>query len=249
MKLPAFLNDRLVGERRAIALLAIGIFTFLFSLLALAQGGAWVPCFAALAIVYGFAFFGLAAEWFWARWFAMGIATSGMSMAALGVVTQGFNGALLFWGGVHALFYLPLLGDDMAERYELQSAWRKRYQLDEQAVLRIKRAVHSTATALPTLILYTLAPRQDQGAILLLLAASVGFFALLRMKTWSIVALATTAIALVISSIFAPVQVGGYGFGCAALQFSGWQLVTISAVALTLPAILFARPMARFLRR
>ena len=71
------LRRRLVGERRALALLALGFLTTLFVLVALAQGGAWAACFAALAVTYGVAFFGIASEWFWARWFTMGIASSG----------------------------------------------------------------------------------------------------------------------------------------------------------------------------
>ena len=94
IELPSFFEDKLIGERRAVALLSLSVFTILFGLLALAQGGAWVPCFAALAVTYGIAFFALAAEWFWARWFAMGIAMSGMTMAALGLVTQGIHGPL-----------------------------------------------------------------------------------------------------------------------------------------------------------
>ena len=88
------LRLRFVGERRALALLVLGFYTTLFLLVALAQGGEWARCFGALALAYGLTFFGVAAEWFWGRWFAMGIATSGMTMAALGLVTSGWNGAL-----------------------------------------------------------------------------------------------------------------------------------------------------------
>lgn len=187
---PVPIYTRLIGERRALALLCLGAFVTLFVLVGLAQGGQWALCFGAMALVYGLAFFGIASEWFWGRWFAIGIATSGVTMAILGLVTSGWNGALLFWGLMHAAIYLPLLGSDMSSRYELQTAWRERWQLDDAAVARIKRAVHSTATALPTLIFYTLAPREGRSLAPLLLLATIGVVGLVRMRTWGIVALA-----------------------------------------------------------
>ncbi|MCK5798923.1 MAG: hypothetical protein KAI47_17140 [Deltaproteobacteria bacterium] len=198
---PVSLLTRFLGERRALALLALGGFVTLFILVALAQPG-WVACFGAMALVYGVAFFAIAAEWFWGRWFAMGIATSGLTMAVLGLVTNGVNGSLIFWGVMHGAIYLPLLGGDMAKRYELQHAWRERWHLDDAAVARIKRSVYSTASALPTLIFYTLAPRPGRGMVLgVLVLASVGTLGLLRLRTWGVLALAGAAVGTAISAV------------------------------------------------
>src|SRR5512140_3940542 len=89
---------QLVGVRRALSLFVIGFCTTLFILVALAQGGPWARVFYALAAAYGVAFFGLAAEWFWGRWFAMGLSASGITVAILGLVTNGWNPAVLIWG-------------------------------------------------------------------------------------------------------------------------------------------------------
>ena len=207
------LRRRIVGERRAIALLSLGALTTLFVLVALAQGGAWAACFGALALTYSIAFFGVAAEWFWGRWFAVGLATSGLTMAGLGLVTAGWNPALVVWGLFHLVVYLPLLGAEMSERYELQSAWRERYNLDDAAVARIKRAVHSTATALPTLIFYTLAPREDQALVLMGLGLLVvGTAGLLRMRVWGVLlmigAAGVTASSLLVSTAPASLAIG-----------------------------------------
>jgi hypothetical protein len=242
------LPTRLLGERRALALLALGAFITLFVLVALAQGGAWVACFGAMALVYGTAFFGIAAEWFWGRWFAMGIATSGLTMAVLGLVTNGVNGGLIFWGLMHAAIYLPLLGGDMAKRYELQTAWRERWQLDDAAVARIKRAVHSAATALPTLIFYTLAPRPDRGMLLGVLALSVvGMIGLLRMRTWGVLALGTAAVGVMVSVLSVPCCGASYA-PLAGVAFPATTIGLLAALFLGFAVAPFVRPALRFLR-
>ncbi|PID38767.1 MAG: hypothetical protein CSB49_03870 [Proteobacteria bacterium] len=242
------LLTRLLGERRGLALLALGAFITLFMLVALAQGGAWVACFGAMAIVYGVAFFGVAAEWFWGRWFAMGIATSGLTMAAIGLVTNGFSGGLIVWGVMHAAIYLPLIGSDMAQRYELQKGWRERWQLDDAGVARIKRAVHSAATALPTLIVYTLAPRPDRGMLLGVLALGVlGVVGLLRLRTWGVFALAGSAIGVAISTLSVPCCGATYA-PLAGVAFPAASIGLLAALLLGCAVAPFAGPAFRFIR-
>lgn len=181
--------ENLTRERRALSLLVLGFYTTLFVLGAINLGGAWFRCFLGLGIVYGLAFFSLAAGWFWARWYTMGIGVSGMTMAAIGVIQLGLDPGLLIWGGLHLIIYLPLLGEAMAEMYEGQPAWRERFGMDEHGVHRLKRAVGSAATGLPTLIMFTLAPRQGSMAPLLALGLAVlGFYGLVRLRFWGVVA-------------------------------------------------------------
>lgn len=240
---------QLLGERRALALLILGFYTTVFVLVALAQGGAWAPCFAALSVTYGVAFFGVAAQWFWGRWFAMGIATSGVTMAVLGLATNGWNVGLAIWGALHGLIYLPLLGMRMAADYEDSPEWRERYQLDEHGVARVKRAVHSTATALPTLIFYTLAPRQDQLAMIALLAlAGFGTVGLLRMRVWGVMLL---GLAGAWAAIDAWIGLPPCAFSFPACGVAVWlpAVGTIAALALLLAVAPFARPAVALLRR
>ena len=179
---------QLLGERRAVALLMMGFYTTIFFLMGVLLGGDWLTFFMALALVYGVGFFALAAEWFWARWYAMGIGVSGISMALIGMANLGWNTALAVWGGMHLLMYLPLLGEKMADRYENKPRWRERYALDDYGVARLKRAVSGAATALPTMVMYTLAPRQDQGLLALgiLGLVGLGLVGLLRLKVWGV---------------------------------------------------------------
>jgi hypothetical protein len=188
-------SSQLLGLRRALSLFVLGFCTTLFIMVALAQGGPWARVFWALGAAYGVAFFGLAAEWFWGRWFAMGLGASGITVAILGLLTSGWNPGLLIWGGIHLLVYAPLIGDAMAERYENQRAWRERYGLDEHGVARLKRAVKGAATALPTLIFYTLAPREGTDLRWVLVPLlGLGLFGLLRMRFWGVLLVGLTAL-------------------------------------------------------
>lgn len=183
-------NWQLTGERRALSLLFLGFYTTLFFIVGLSMGGEWARCFYAMAGVYGLAFFSLASGWFWARWYTMGIGLSGIMMAAIGLVTTGWNPGLAIWGGMHVAIYLPLLGEGMAERYEGKEEWREKYNMDEYGVERLKRAVKSAATSLPMLVFYTLAPKQDSLALAGILAlAGLGFIGLVRMRFWGVAAL------------------------------------------------------------
>jgi hypothetical protein len=233
----------MLGPRRALSLFVLGFTTTIFILVALAQGGAWGRCFFALAAAYGVAFFSVAAGWFWGRWYAMGLAASGITLSILGLVTSGWNASLAIWGGVHLLIYGPLAGDAMAELYEGQRAWRERYNLDENGVLRIKRAVKGAATALPTLIFFTLAPRDGSGLEgLLVVGGALGLLGLVRMRFWGVALLALTAVGLA-------TQLGGASPG--AMAAPGVPLLGAGVLALgaLLYAVLpFLRPAARFLR-
>ena len=231
---------QLVGLRRAVSLFVIGFCTTLFVLVALAQGGPWARVFYALAAAYGIAFFGLAAEWFWGRWYAMGLSASGITIAVLGLVTNGWNPGLAIWGGIHVLIYLPLIGDAMAERYENQRAWRERYGIDEHGAARLKRAVKGAATALPTLIFYTLAPREGNDLRLLLVPLlALGLLGLLRLRFWGVLLIGLCAAGTAIGTAldvnqatpFIDGQIGLSGLGLVALAALLWSVAPFVAHA------------------
>src|SRR5690242_4515386 len=81
----------LVGERKAIALLCLGFFTTLFAINALfSPAPELTPLFAGLAACWGIAFFAVAADWFWGRWFAVGLGNFGWTSAAWIMLSEGF---------------------------------------------------------------------------------------------------------------------------------------------------------------
>jgi len=237
---------QLLGERRAISLFVLGFCTTIFLLFGMIVGGAWARCFYALAAAYGIGFFGLAAEWFWARWYAMGLAGSGITLTILGLITSGWNLPLAIWGGIHLLIYLPLLGSSMADRYEYQEAWRAKYSIDEYAVTRIKRAVKGAATALPTLIFFTLAPRDGNNldaTVALPILAGLGLYGMLRMRFWGVALLGLVTGLTLISALSMPDGMIAFSQG---VTLPGVGLVAVAALSLAVAP--FVIPAYRWLR-
>lgn len=235
----------LLRERRALALILLGFCTSIFAILALAQGGAWVPCFSAMAVTYGLAFFAVAAEWFWGRWYAMGLASSGITMAVLGLATAGWEIGIAIWGGIHLLIYAPMMGLAMAERYEDRPDWRKRFALSEDGAARIQRAVKGAAAGLPTLIFYALSPKQDQMLMgVLVLAAGIGLFGLLKFRFWGVLLLGSLAATLGVLSL------SGDAFAVTAMHSTfRWSLGVAACLALGWAVSPFVIPSYRYWQR
>ncbi|HWU90913.1 MAG TPA: hypothetical protein VN253_26790, partial [Kofleriaceae bacterium] len=77
---------KLVGERRALAAAVMVFYFLLYSLFAvLGVIPELTKALAALAGVYGLAFFALVAGYFWARWYAVGVGLYGVITAAVGM--------------------------------------------------------------------------------------------------------------------------------------------------------------------
>jgi hypothetical protein len=193
---------KLVGERRAVAAITFA-FYFLVYLLVPLQGG--VPEFArvffALAAVYGLAFFALVAGYFWARWYAVGVGLYGIITAAVGMWQIGPEPVFVFVGGTHALATLVLWGTAMSEKYDGQTAWREKFHMDEGAVQRLGRSVIRAGVSLPFVLLYALAPKQTAAELALSIGAlaltGFGLRAMIRMRTWGVLALGAAGALLV----------------------------------------------------
>ena len=67
----------MVGIRRAIALLFLGFYVTQFAMTAWLGPDELYAAYLGLALCYTLAFVGLAAKWFWARWFAIGVGNFG----------------------------------------------------------------------------------------------------------------------------------------------------------------------------
>lgn len=204
-----------VGERKALALAGLGFYAVMFTLIAIlfraqppeVDVAKFAPVFFGLGACYGFGFFALAADWFWARWFAMGLGSSGVSLVVWTVfISRQLPSTLLIFGLVHLGILVFLAGDRVAERYDGREDWRKRFQLDEQAVLRLKRSVTRAATSLPTLIVLALQPREDEAELVAFIAiatlATGGVYGLLRNRVWGVLALGAAAASVVTAGFF-----------------------------------------------
>jgi hypothetical protein len=185
---------KLVGERRALSAVIFAFYFLVYLIIGL-QGV--VPdldkAFYALAGVYGLAFFSLVAGYFWARWYSVGVGLYGVITTAVGIWQLGPEPVLLFVGGTHLAATLMLWGHAMSVPYDGQTAWREKFHMDDNAVQRLGRSVIRAGVSLPMVLLYALAPKPGSTTLALsgvaLVLAAFGLRALVRMRTWGVLAL------------------------------------------------------------
>jgi hypothetical protein len=239
---------RLAGERSALAAAVLAFYGFLFLLVTLNPPPGWATCFGTLAGLYGIGFFALVAGYFWARWYAIGLGMSGFISAAFSMWQMGPEPVLLFYGGTHVFISLALWGSAVAARFDGQPGWRARFHLDEHGVNRLGKAIIRAGISLPYIVMYALAPKQPGGAseLLPLLAlglAGTGLWALIKLRTWGVVALAGSA-----ATLFASISNGG---STAAAPAHAGEVVAFGvagAILIGAAAVPFIAPMARFVR-
>jgi hypothetical protein len=246
-------------ERGALAMLAASFFGIFYLVFGLNAPDGWGRVFVSLGLCYLIAFIALASQWFWARWFASGLGWSGFMVGLMSLVMVGWHPAFGIYTGMHLLILATLWGRKMAERYELQTEWRERYGMDEFGVTRLGKAVTRGSASLPTLIMWALAPREGQGLVeqllptLLFLLGALGVAAVLRLRTWGLLALGAAAglalaVTLLTPSMSAFASAAGADLPLARLwQTLGDPVLAVGWGALAL--LPFARPIARFLRR
>ena len=184
--------------RRALAALALSVFVTLYFLVSLNAPDGFARVFLALSLCYGVAFVGVAAEWFWGRWFATGLAWSGIMLAVAVLVMMGWMPQMAIFGGIHLIVALALAGKKMADRYDGQEAWRTKYKMDDFGVARLQKTITRAAASLPSLIIWALAPKEEGmafaiGGFAALALAAFGLRGLVKMRSWGVVSLAGAA--------------------------------------------------------
>jgi hypothetical protein len=239
----------LLGIRRAISLLLLSLFFWNCLLVALLGPEDMYPCYAALAGVYGVAFLGVAAEWFWARWFAIGLGQFG-AFSLLALPQVGPEPSLLIFGIGHVLIALFLGGEGMAARYEHSESCAERYNFQEESLILMRRAIKSAGMSLPFLILFTLGPRPELLHLAALGLGVAGVAGVLRGRTWGLLATgAAGAIALADGLGLFGAPTHGYFLttpsGSLILHGPGFALL---AATMLLVPLVFARPLVRFVR-
>ncbi|TMQ09993.1 MAG: hypothetical protein E6J91_28430 [Deltaproteobacteria bacterium] len=215
---------KLVGERRALAAAIMAFYFLFYGVLAYSQiAPDFTKAFAAIAGVYGLAFFSLVAGYFWARWYSVGVGLYGVISAAVGIWQIGAEPLLVFMGGTHLAATLFLWGQTMSEPYQ-----------------RLGRSVIRAGVSLPFILLYAFVPRPDGAAALALVAfvlAAVGLRGLVQLRTWGVLAIGVAG-ALILAMVSA--DVAARGFDAFAVR------PTIAAGMLISAVVPFLRPIARF---
>lgn len=230
--------------RVALALLALSFFAVIYTMNALLAPPEWRAMMLGLGACYIAAFLALAAEWFWGRWFAAGLGYSGAMVGLLSLVMIGVHPALLVYGGLHVVVVAALWGPKMAAHYELQTAWREKYGMDEPGVAKLGKTVTRSAASLPTLIMWALAPRTGQGLALLAGAVALaGLVGVLRMRTWALLAFLGAAVAAIVAAT--PAAAVSLGVGG---TWSVWAPAPMSSLWLLAAVLPFAPAAWRFVR-
>jgi hypothetical protein len=240
----------MVGLRRAIALLILGFYVTQFAMTAWLGPDEMYACYLGLALCYGLAFIALGAEWFWARWFAIGVGNFG-SLLLLVLFKVGLEPIIAFFGFTHLAIAVLLLGEGMAARYEHSEVTAERWNFQEESLVLMRRAVKSAGSTIPLLILYGLAPRPEPEQLVALGLGVAGLVGLLRGRTWGVLALGAAGLVAL-----------AHGIGLFGTPPTGYLLLTptggpivygagvglLAAFALLVPAI-YARTFARYVRR
>ena len=246
--------------RRALAALALSAFVTLYFLVSLnpdlPEGLGRV--FLALSVCYAVGFVGVVAEFFWGRWFATGLAWSGVMMAIAIMAMLGWVPQLAVFGGLHLLVAVTLMGKKMAARYDLQEAWRTRYKIDEYGVARLRKAVTSTAASLPSMIMWALGPKEEAlaiGGVAALVLAVFGLRGLIKMRSWGVLAIggaAAVAGGLAVASALFGATCHEMAAGVSSATLPGIASIVAAPLAVVFLAVAvlpFVGPVARYLRR
>jgi hypothetical protein len=233
---------KLVGERRALAAAIMAFYFLFYGVIAYSQLiPEFTKAFAAIAGVYGLAFFALVAGYFWARWYAVGVGLYGVITAAVGMWQIGAEPVLLFIGGTHLAATMFLWGQTMSAPYDGQSAWREKFHMDDSAVQRLGRSVIRAGVSLPFILLYAFAPKPDGTSMIVSLAAfmlaAAGLRGLVQLKTWGVLALGAAG-ALMLTLVGADVVSHGLSAIAVRPAIAGGMLVAAVAP--------FFAPIARF---
>lgn len=202
---------RLVGERKACAAAVLGFFATIFFLNGVAGPPEFMAMFLGLALAYLAGFFGVVAGWFWARWYGLGLAFSGVLIGAMLWWQIGLEPIVMIYGGSHLAVGLALWGRGMATAFDGRTDWRQRWRMDENAANRLGKAVMRAGASLPYLIMAGLAPKQDLALVAAALLAGVGVFGLVRLRTWGLIAVGAASILAVVGAW----PLGGFGIASA----------------------------------
>lgn len=189
----------LVGERKACAAAVMAFYGTIYLLNALVGPPAFMPMLVGMALAYMTGFFGLVAGYFWARWYTLGIAISGVIIAIMLWWQIGFETIVIIIGATHGLAALALAGTALQPSFDGRKDWREKYRLDDNGANRLGKAIMRAGASLPYLIMAGLAPRQGQGMGMLALVCAlglgvVGLHALIKLRTWGVLALAAGAL-------------------------------------------------------
>ncbi len=222
------------------------MYGFLYLVVTMQAPDGWGAAFGSLSLIYAAGFLGVVAGYFWARWFVIGLGLSGFMTGAISLLQIGaLEPSLVFYALTHLSITGLLWGDGMSKHFDGRKEWRQRFHLDESATNKLGKSVIRVGVSLPYVVLFALAPRE--GAELALIGGvSVvsGAWALSKMRSWALPAMAGGAIAMLAAALSGPM--------IAPLDADlamNLDLLAIGAIGFTMLAIApFVGPIVKFLK-
>jgi hypothetical protein len=233
----------LVGERKAVAALALAAFTTLFTINSLVAPPGLALLFAGMALVYGLGFFGLVSGWFWARWYALGLGFSGVAMAGMIAFQIGMDPTVWIWGVPHALVMAGLVGRHAAASFDGRVDWRERFRLDESSAHRLGKSITRAGASLPYLVMAALAPKEGNEMLVAGLLGVAAVAALVKLRGWAPLALVGAGVTLL--AVGGGTLIGASAVGLGSLPVAASTLAGALLLGAALP---LAGPVWRFLR-
>lgn len=189
--------------------------------------------FGSLGAIYGLAFAGIVGNWFWARWFAVGVGWWGAFAGSSLMLSSGIGWFLILFTLTHLGVVGLLHNAEVAAAYEGRPDWRAKWNLDDRGAARVGGLVTNLGTLLPFAAFYAFFLRgMAVEGVLAMGVAAAGLAAIVRMRTWGLFAIAASG-----ALLFASAAEGGG---------DGARLV---GVLLALTTLRFAPDVVRWFRR
>lgn len=228
-------------------------------------GGAWLSraeplmlaCCVVFASGYVLATTAIVRRWFWARWLALGIAIVGALNTAvfLGLGYMSRDPLLVIQGCGFPVMFTLLLGDGMRARYELAGSRHNAWDFTRPGMHRLSWAVVLGIATAPMLLMLGCSPQTGlslatrAGAIATAAVLALGVVQVIRCRAAGLVLLAAAGLAtLALGAVVLPVALS---HDAARVYATAIPLAAFppGIAGALLSIALFARPIARFLRR
>ena len=155
---------------------------------------------------------------------------------------------IAFFAFTHLAISVFLSGEGMAARYEYSEAAAERWNLQEESLTLLRRAVKSAGSTIPILILYTLGPSPELMHWAALGLGVTGMVGLLRGRTWGVLALGGAGTIAACEFLLGDPSSGYLILSSMGYPMVSGTIVNLLAAGLLVVPLLFVRPMLRMLR-
>lgn len=244
--------------RRALAILGLLAFSVMWGQAVRWETGWMLACAVVFSLGDLLCAVALLRDWYWARWFGLGIGLVGTMNIAVWIALRGLSNEsfMLFQGVAFPALFLLLTGERMRARYEGSPSPRNPWRGAQGPVRVLSAAIVLNIATAPMLVLYacfnpsmSLGQRPVALSVAVLTATGVVFTVMRR--TLGLVLLCAAGLAACALAMVALPSLLAHSYADPYLQLE--QVTAIAAfpagiLGALATGLTFARPMLRFLR-